>query len=239
MGNILEQILSPEQYDKNVKVKSWSSEVVEFAIKLPWKEKDKFVYIPVDSKFPLEKYHAVVDAYEWADPEQVKITVKELESAIMKSAKDIRDKYISVPETTDFWIMFLPIEWLYAEVVRTPWLLEKLQSSKVMVAWPTTLVAMLNSLQMWFRTLAIEKRSSEVRNILWAVKKEFDTFGAVLAKAQKKIQEADKEIDTLVTTRTTQIQRKLKDVQTDTLWLENIEPEKIIESISLTSEDDF
>jgi DNA recombination protein RmuC len=222
LGNILEQIFSPEQYAKNVKVKPESNEVVEFTIRLPWKELEQYVHIPIDSKFPLERYHMVIEAYEIGELESIKSTNKELENAIMKSAKDIREKYINVPYTTDFAIMFLPIEWLYAEVVRTPWLLEKLQSDKVMIAWPTTLVAMLNSLQMWFRTLAIEKRSSEVREVLWQVKTEFDKFGWVLAKAKKKIREASEEIDELVWARTNQIQRKLKNIQTDSWGLEYI-----------------
>lgn len=229
LGNILEQIFSPEQYEKNAKVKPGSNEVVEFAIRLPWKEQGKYVYIPIDSKFPLERYHAVVEAYDSGDADSIKSTSKELENAIMKSAKDIKDKYVNVPNTTDFWIMFLPIEWLYAEVVRSPGLLEKLQSDKIMVAWPTTLVAMLNSLQMWFRTLAIEKRSSEVWQILWQVKTEFEKFWWVLEKAKKKIKEAGDEIDELVGTRTNQMQRKLKDIQIDAVSIEQlISPEELI-----------
>lgn len=213
LEQILEQFLSPEQYDKNVKTKPDSKDLVEFAIKLPWKEEWKPVYIPVDAKFPLERYHQLVDAYDSWDQDAIRTCTKELELAIKKSAKDIRDKYISVPDTTDFWIMFLPIEWLYAEVVRSPELLESVQKwMKIMVAWPTTLVAMLNSLQMWFRTLAIEKRSSEVWNVLWEVKTEFWKFGEVLAKAQKKIKEADQEIDTLVTTRTNKMNQKLSNI---------------------------
>ena len=213
LEQILEQFLSPEQYDKNVKTKPESNDLVEFAIKLPGKEENKCVYIPVDAKFPLERYHQLMDSYDIWDPDGIKIASSELEKAIKKSAKDIRDKYISVPHTTDFWIMFLPIEWLYAEVVRSPELLEYVQKElKIMVAWPTTLVAMLNSLQMWFRTLAIEKRSSEVWDTLWKVKTEFEKFWAVLEKAQKKIREADQEIDNLVTTRTNKMKLSLKNV---------------------------
>ncbi len=219
LWNILEQILSSDQYEKNFKVKPDSNEVVEFAIKLPWKELWVFVYISVDSKFPLEKYHALMDAYDLWDPELIKSINKELENTIMKCAKDVKDKYINVPNTTDFAIIFLPIEWLYAEVVRTPWLLEKLQLGKIMIAWPTTLVAMLNSLQMWFKTLAIEKRSSEVWQTLWQVKNEFEKFWWVLEKAKKKIEEAWKDIDDLVWTRTNQINKKLKEIQTDKIPL--------------------
>jgi len=214
LENILEQILTPDQYDKNVKTKKWSSSVVEFAIKLPWKEDWKIVYIPVDAKFPLEKYHHLIDAYEVWNSDEIKLRARELEVAVLNSAKDIRDKYIDIPNTTDFGIMFFPIEWLYAEIVRLPWILEKLQKElKVMVCGPTTLVAMLNSLQMWFRTIAIEKRSSEVWNILASVKKEFETFGAVLEKAQRKIKDADKELDNLVWTRTRKMQQKLTQIE--------------------------
>lgn len=223
LWNILEQILSPEQYDKNVKTKKDSNAIVEFAIKLPWKEEWKTIYIPLDAKFPLEKYHQLIDAYDLWDVSIIKEKSKELENAVLLSAKDIRDKYIDIPHTTEFGIMFFPIEWLYAEVVRSPWLLEKLQKEfKIMISWPTTLVAMLNSLQMWFRTLAIEKRSSEVWNILASVKKEFGTFGLVLEKAQKKIREADKEIDNLVWTRTKQMNLKLRKIDwIIPIWEEN------------------
>lgn len=213
LGNILEQILSPEQYDRNVKTKKDSNAIVEFAIKLPGKEEGRVVYIPLDAKFPLEKYHHLIDAYDAWDINTIKERAKELENAVLLSAKDIRDKYIDMPHTTEFGIMFFPIEWLYAEVVRSPWLLEKVQKEyKIMISWPTTLVAMLNSLQMWFRTLAIEKRSSEVRDVLASVKKEFENFGVVLEKAQKKIREADKEIDNLVWTRTKQMKLKLRKI---------------------------
>jgi len=230
LWNILEQILSPEQYDKNVKTKKDSNAIVEFAIKLPGKEEWKVVYIPLDAKFPLEKYHHLIDAYNIWDVNIIKEKVKELETAVLLSAKDIRDKYIDIPNTTEFGIMFFPIEWLYAEVVRSPWLLEKIQKEyKIMISWPTTLVAMLNSLQMWFRTLAIEKRSSEVWNILASVKKEFETFGVVLEKAQKKIREADQEIDNLVWTRTKQMNLKLRKIDWIQLLWEEVEKKPILD----------
>ncbi|MBI5740525.1 MAG: DNA recombination protein RmuC [Nitrospirae bacterium] len=215
LGNILEQIMTPEQYDKNVATKKGSRDNVEFAIRLPGKDASgEIVYLPLDSKFPRENYEALVNAYEHGDPAAVEEAGKLLEGNIRKFAKDIKDKYIDPPHTTDFGIMFLPIEGLYAEVVRRPALLEVLQRDhKIMIAGPTTLSAFLSSLQMGFRTLAIEKRSSEVWNILGAVKTEFERFGLVLKKAQEKIKEADDEIDKLVGVRTRQIQRKLKDIQ--------------------------
>ncbi|MBI5676446.1 MAG: DNA recombination protein RmuC [Nitrospirae bacterium] len=215
LGNILEQILTPEQYSKNVATKKGSRDNVEFAIKLPGKDDSgEVVYLPLDSKFPIENYHALHNAYEHGEPVAIEEAAKLLEANIKKCAKDIRDKYIDPPNTTDFGILFLPVEGLYAEVVRRPALLEILQRDyKIMIAGPTTLSAFLNSLQMGFRTLVIEKRSSEVWNILGAVKTEFEEFGNVLKKAQKKIKEADDEIDKLVGVRTRQIQRKLKDVQ--------------------------
>lgn len=214
LGNILEQILTPDQYEQNISTKSGTREVVEFAIKLPGKESpEDHVYLPVDSKFPLEVYHLLLEAYDKADISGIEEAAKHLETCIKKCAKDIRDKYLEPPNTTDFGIMFLPIEGLYAEVVRRTGLIEILQRDyRIIITGPTTLAAFLNSLQMGFRTLAIEKRSSEVWKVLGAVKTEFDKFGVVLSKAQEKIRQADKEIEDLVGARTRQIQRKLKDV---------------------------
>lgn len=215
LGNILEQILTPEQYAKNVATKKASRDNVEFAIRLPGKDDSgEIVYLPLDSKFPRENYESLVDAYEHGNPAAIEEAGKLLEGNIKKFAKDIRDKYIDPPNTTDFGIMFLPIEGLYAEIVRRPVLLEVLQRDyKIMIAGPTTLSAFLNSLQMGFRTLAIEKRSSEVWKILGAVKTEFEKFGGVLKKAQEKINQASEEIHNLVGTRTRQIQSKLKSIQ--------------------------
>lgn len=215
LGNILEQILAPEQYDANVKTKSGSNDHVEFAIKLPGRDDDgKQVYLPIDAKFPQEDYVRLQTAYDEGDLAGIDAATRSLTNSIKKFAKDIHSKYIDPPNTTDFGIMFLPIEGLFAEVVRQPDLVAQLQREyKIIITGPTTLAAMLNSLQMGFKTLAIQKRSSEVWKILGAVKTEFNKFGGVLEKAQKKINEANKEIDTLVGTRTRMMMSKLKKVE--------------------------
>lgn len=212
---LLEQILAPEQFDSNVKTKLGSNDLVEFAIKLPGKDDmNSVVYLPIDAKFPRDVYEKVVDAFETADTTVIDAANKDLENTIKKMAKDIRDKYIDPPHTTDFAIMFLPFEGIYAEVIRRSNLLEQLQREfKVIVTGPTTLAAILNSLQMGFRTLAIQKRSSEVWKILGAVKTEFEKFGGLLEKAQKQIISAGETIDQLKGTRTRAIQRQLRDVQ--------------------------
>lgn len=216
LGNILEQILAPEQYETNVKTKKGSDAIVEFALKLPGKSDGEGpVYLPIDAKFPQEDYIRLQSAYENGDPVLIETTLRALLQSIKKFARDISQKYIDPPHTTDFGILFLPIEGLYAEVVRHPDLIAQLQrESKIVITGPTTLAAMLNSLQMGFRTLAIQKRSSEVWQILAAVKKEFQMFGGVLEKAQKKISEADQEINKLVTTRTKMMLSKLRKVET-------------------------
>lgn len=215
LGNILEQIMSPEQYGTNIATKKDSRDNVEFAIKLPGKDDfGQVVWLPIDSKFPMEDYYALNEAYEKGNASLVASSAKLLENAIKKFAKDIRDKYLDPPYTTDFGIMFLPVEGLYAEVIRRTNLVEILQRDyKIVITGPTTLAAILNSLQMGFRTLAIEKRSSEVWKILGAVKTEFSRFGDVLKKAQEKILKASEDIDDLVGTRTRKIQSKLKQVQ--------------------------
>lgn len=215
LGNILEQIMAPEQYEANVKTKQGSNDLVEFAIKLPGKDDNgKEVYLPIDAKFPQEDYIRLQNAYEVGDVAGIDSASKALTNAIKKFAKDIRDKYIDPPFTTDFGILFLPIEGLFAEVVRQPDLVAILQREyKIIITGPTTLAAMLNSLQMGFKTLAIQKRSSEVWQILGAVKTEFVKFGDVLDKAQKKITEANKELDSLVGTRTRLMLSKLKKVE--------------------------
>lgn len=216
LGNILEQIMAPEQYTANVATKRGSSDIVEFAIKLPGREDDgNPVYLPIDAKFPQEDYLRLQAAFEDADKAAIEAETKKLIQAIKKSAKDISDKYLDPPNTTDFGILFLPVEGLYAEVVRQHDLLALLQRDyKIIVTGPTTLAAMLNSLQMGFKTLAIQKRSSEVWKVLGAVKSEFSKFGGVLEKARKKIGEADKELDSLVGTRTRMIMSKLKKIET-------------------------
>ena len=215
LGNILEQIMAPNQYEANVKTKRGSNDHVEFAIKLPGKDDEgQEVYLPIDAKFPQEDYHKLQLAYESGNTDEIELYTKAMVNGIKRFAKDIRDKYIDPPNTTDFGIMFLPIEGLYAEIVRQTDLLEQLQREyKIIITGPTTLAAMLNSLQMGFKTLAIQKRSSEVWRILGAVKTEFGKFGGVLEKAQKKLNEANNELDKLVTTRTNVINRKLRDVQ--------------------------
>lgn len=212
LGNILENILSAEQYERNVTVKEGSGQSVEYAIKLPGG--DSPVYLPLDSKFPMEVYHRLLDAYAGGDAEAVAVAGRNVEHTIKKCAKDISEKYINPPETTDFGILFLPVEGLYAEIVRQTSLIEILQRDyKITVAGPSTLAAFLNSLYMGFRTLAIQKRTGEVWKTLAAVKKEFDRFGGVLKKAQEKIEGAGRDIENLVGTRTRQIQSKLRSVE--------------------------
>ena len=215
LGNILEEIMTPDQYATNVKTKQDSDALVEFAIKLPGRgTSDRAVFLPIDAKFPQEDYVRLQNAYEAGDAVAVELSKKALLQAVKRFAKDIASKYIDPPHTTDFGIMFLPVEGLFAEVVRQPDMIAMLQREhKIVVTGPTTLAAMLNSLQMGFKTLAIQKRSSEVWNVLAAVKKEFNSFGGVLEKAQKKINEANKEIENLVGTRTRMMQSKLKNVE--------------------------
>ena len=215
LSHILEQILTPDQYEVNVATKKGSNERVEFAIKLPGQaaDKEKVVWLPIDSKFPQEDYQRLLDAQEAADKTQAEISVKNLEVRVKAEAKAIQQKYIDPPNTTDFGIMFLPVEGLYAEVLRRPGLCDSLQRDyRIVVTGPTTLAALLNSLQMGFRTLAIEKRSSEVWELLGAVKTQFSKFGEVLAKTKKKLQEASNTIDK-AEVRTRVISRKLSKVQ--------------------------
>lgn len=212
LGNILDQILTPEQYAKNMATKSGSRDVVEFAIKLPGRG-DSVVWLPIDAKFPLEDYQRLLEAQERGEIDTVEVMGKALENRIKAEAKDIRDKYIDPPQTTDFGILFLPFEGLFAEVLRRPGLYEMLQRDyKVIITGPTNIAAFLNSLQMGFRTLAIEKRASEVWTLLGAVKTEFGKFGDILDKTQKKIQEASNTIED-ASRKTRTIERRLKDVQ--------------------------
>jgi DNA recombination protein RmuC len=211
LENMLEQLLTPDQYAKNVKTKAGSNALVEFAVKLPGKEKT--MWLPVDAKFPKEDFELLMDAYDKALPELAEEYRKSFIKGIKKNAADIYTKYIDPPNTTDFAILFLPFESLYAEVLRTPGLFESIQrESRVIITGPTTLSAILNSLQMGFRTLAIEKRSSEVWQLLGAVKTEFGNFGSILEKTQKKLQEASNVIDE-AGRRSRSIERKLRDVQ--------------------------
>lgn len=210
LGSILEQVLTPEQYSKNVQPKANSREVVEFAIKLPGSDSNSQVWLPIDSKFPIEDYQRLIQAQELGQIEMAATAAQELEGSIRKCAKDIRDKYISPPETTDFAILFLPTESLYAEALRRPGLSETLQRElRVTLAGPTTLGAILNSLQMGFRTLAIQKRSSEVWKVLGAVKTQFEQFGGILDGVQKKLQEANNVIEK-ASSKSRNIEMKLK-----------------------------
>lgn len=211
LGAILEQILSPEQYDQNVITKPGSSDPVEFAVKFPGDDQQT-VYLPIDSKFPLDVYQHVLNAYDTGDKETIERASRDLYSRIRQEAKKIRDKYVQVPYTTDFAILFLPVEGLYAEAVRIGVVDEIQRLYRVSVAGPTTMAALLNSFQMGFRTLAIQKRSSEVWKVLGEVRTEFDTFGTVLQNAQTRIVKANEELDKLIGVRTRKIQKKLKDV---------------------------
>lgn len=235
LENILEQLLTVDQYAKNVATKKGSQARVEFAVKLPGNEKDDEVWIPIDSKFPIEGYQILNDAYENGDKSKIDTAQKTLLKTVQAFAKDISEKYIDPPHTTDFAIMFLPIEGLYAEILRQPGLFETLQRDyRITVTGPTTLSAYLNSLQMGFRTLAVQKRSSEVWKILEAVKTEFGKFSEQLDKVDKQLVTASKSLNDLRSTRTNVMSRKLKDVGT----VEVLEAEKILELPSSKVEED-
>lgn len=211
LNAILEQILAPEQYAANVCTKRGSRDQVEFAVKLPGNDQSS-IWLPIDAKFPADAYAKLIEAYELGDAAAIDACGTQLEQRIKKFARDIRDKYLDPPNTTDFAIMFLPFESLYAEVVRRG-LLEVLQQEyKINIAGPTTMAALLNSLQMGFKTLAIQQRSGEVWNILGAVKTEFNKFSNVLVLTQQRLEQANNELDKLVGVRTRQIQRSLKTV---------------------------
>ncbi|MGN0181258.1 MAG: DNA recombination protein RmuC, partial [Candidatus Ornithomonoglobus sp.] len=212
LGAILEQIMAPEQYAENIATVPGSKNVVEFAIRLPDRQGNT-TWLPIDSKFPSDTYAALVDAYESGDKAAVDAAAKQLRTRILSEAKDIHEKYVSPPATTDFAIMFLPFEGLYAEVVNRG-LVEELQNTyRITVAGPSTMAAMLNSISMGFKTLAIEKRSSEVWQVLGAVKTEFTKFESVLTAAQNRINQANAELDKLVGVRTRAINRRLRTVE--------------------------
>jgi DNA recombination protein RmuC len=214
LGALLEQLLTPEQYECNVVTVPGSSERVEFAIRMPGQGDADQLYLPIDAKFPVEDYQRLLEAQELADAEAAAVAGRALELRVREEARRIRSKYVAVPHTTDFAVLFLPTEGLYAEVIRRPGLFELLQRDhRVVVAGPTTLSALLNSLQMGFRTLAIAQRSSEVWSILGAVKTEFGKFGDVLDKVKKKLDEAGRHIDA-TGVRTRAIERKLRGVET-------------------------
>jgi DNA recombination protein RmuC len=215
LAMLLEQVLAPNQYEANVKTKKGSDKVVEFAIKLPGQEEGlDHIWLPIDAKFPKDYYEALEAAHETGDKENIKKAQEKFEREVINMAKDISSKYIDPPFTTPFAIMFLPFEGIYAEVVRKASLMEVLHKQyNVLVTGPTTLAAMLSSLQMGFRTLAIEKRTGEVWKVLGAVKTEFETFGNLLAKSQKHFQTGLDDLDTLIGRRTNQIKRKLREVE--------------------------
>lgn len=211
LGAILDQILTTEQYTENVAPIPGSGERVEFALRLPGDDSGE-VLLPIDAKFPMDAYAALLDAYDLGDKAAIETAAKELERRVRSFGKDIHDKYIAPPYTTDFGIMFVPVEGMYAELVRRG-VSERLQREfKIIIAGPTTMAALLNSLQMGFKTLAIQKRSGEVWKVLGSVKSEFDTFGKALIQAQNRLNQASSELENLVGVRTRQIQRKLNQV---------------------------
>lgn len=215
LGALLDQMLSPEQYAANVKTKKNATEFVEFAVKLPGRDGgEQLVWMPVDAKFPKDVYEQYQDAYEAGDPALIESASRQLEATVKRMARDIHDKYLDPPYTTDFGIMFLPFENIYAEIIRRTSLVEALQKDyKVVVTGPTTLGAILNSLQMGFRTLAIQKRTSEVWTVLGAVKTEFGKFGGLLEKVQKNLQNAGDQLEEVMGKRTRAIERKLRQVE--------------------------
>lgn len=226
LGNILEEILTVDQYSKNVATKKGSQANVEYAIKMPGMSATEEVWMPVDSKFPIESYEILMAAYEEGNPEAIEAAQKVLIRTVEGFAKDISEKYIDPPHTTNFGIMFLPVEGLYAEVLRHPGLFETLRRKyEITVTGPTTLSALLNSLQMGFRTLAVQKRSSEVWSVLGAVKSEFSKFSQQLGKVQKQLNTASGSLDTLRNTRTNQIERRLRSVES----LDGVESGRILE----------
>lgn len=213
LGAILEEILAPEQYEREISTVPGSAQRVEFAVKMPGQYVDKTVWLPIDSKFPMDTYARLLEAYDEGDRFQIEEARKGLIRTIKSEAKDIKEKYIAPPYTTDFGIMFLPFEGLYAEAVRLG-LVEILQNEyKISIAGPTTMGALLNSLQMGFRTLAIEKHSSEVWEILGAVKTEFSNYNAVLEQTRLRLKQADDELERLVGVRSRAIEKKLKNIE--------------------------
>ncbi len=212
LGAILEQMLAPDQYATNVATKKGSQANVEYAVRLPGNDGTP-VWLPIDAKFPLDAYEQVLNAYDAADALQVEAAVKQLKTRVKTFARDVQTKYIDPPATTDFAILFIPVEGLYAELVRAGMVEELQREYKVTLAGPTTMSALLNSLQMGFRTLAIQKRSGEIWKVLGKVKTEFDTFASVLEATQNRLNQANAELDKLVGVRTRQIQRTLKNVE--------------------------
>jgi DNA recombination protein RmuC len=236
LGAILEQILTPEQYSTKVATKARSRENVEFAIKFPG-QNDNIVWLPIDAKFPTEDYQRLIEAQEKCDLESIKVCGDALEARIKQQAKDIRDKYINPPDTTDFGILFLPFEGLYAEVLRRPGLYEYISRQyKITIAGPTTIAALLNSLQMGFRTLAIQKRAGEVWQLLGAVKTEFGKFAEIFEKAHNQILSAGETLE-VAASKSRNIERKLKKVQILPAQVASILLEAAEESADETSQE--
>jgi len=238
LSNILEQLLAPEQYEINTITKKGTNNRVEFAIKIPQQNQDnKILLMPIDSKFPIEDYYSLLAAYEVSDPVAADAAGRALESAIKKAAKDIHEKYINPPDTTEIGLLFLPIEGLYAEAVRRPALMEMLQREyQIILTGPTTLSAILSTISFGYKTMALEQRSGEIKKTLSAVKTEFGKFGDILKKAQEKINKASEDIDELVGARTKKINARLKSfeelpaTETKTLLDSNNESEILDES---------
>ena len=214
LGNILEQILTLEQYEENVHTNPDYNGSIEYAVKLPGSDKDNTIWLPIDSKFPTESYEVLLDEYEKGDKESIEKARKNFIAAIDKFAKDISSKYIAPPHTTDFAVMFLPVEGLFAEALREPNIMGKLRDKyKITLTGPTTLSALLNSLRMGFKTLLVQERSSEVWNILAAVKSEFATFGTQLSKVRTQLSTASSSLENLEGTRTRAMERKMRDIE--------------------------
>ncbi len=231
LGNLIEEVLTPEQYEKNVMTKKGSRDAVEYAIKLPGSDDVSHVWLPIDAKFPLEDYQKIIQAEEAGDVQALLELRKALETRIKAEAKDIHTKYIDVPYTTDFGVLFVPIESLYAEVLRIPGLFETIRREyKVIITGPTTIQAILNSLHIGFRTLAIQKRSSEVWEVLGVVKKEFGKFGDLLEKTQEKLEQAGKTIEDAVK-KTRTIEKKLGKVGDNPVLEAGVSPQELVDGV--------
>ncbi|HEL1930357.1 TPA: DNA recombination protein RmuC [Streptococcus suis] len=213
LGQIIEDILTPSQYEREFATVSGSSERVEYAVKLPGRTEGDYIYLPIDSKFPLADYYRLEDAYESGDKDQIELHRKNLLAAIKRFAKDIQSKYLNPPETTNFGVLFLPTEGLYSEVVRNPIFFDELRRQEnIVVAGPTTLSALLNSLSVGFKTLNIQRSADDISKVLGNVKLEFGKFSDLLLKAQKQLNQASSNIDKLLTTRTNAIERSLRTI---------------------------
>lgn len=234
LGQIIEDILTPSQYEREFATVSGSNDRVEYAIKLPGQAQDETVYLPIDSKFPLEDYYRLEDAYESGNKEEIEFHRKNLLASIKRFAKDIRSKYLNPPETTNFGILFLPTEGLYSEVVRNPIFFDDLRrSEQIVVAGPSTLSALLNSLSVGFKTLNIQRSADDISKVLGNVKTEFGKFGGILIKAQKHLSNASSNLDELLTRRTNAIERTLRNIE----LYEDDQTKSLLDLPSLSEED--